>query len=120
MKQNSSTPEGFRNLRVLIPEDLHWRLRDLAHQSRMPFHQYILTRLSEATSPSPPTDQDDQRTSPDPPQTGESGLSPLSGHATPKPPDVGDESTNQESPPPGPGRQATPITPPNPTEQTTR
>ena len=46
--RSASTPAGFRNLRVLIPEELHWRLRDLAIQSRMTFQRYIVSWLGEA------------------------------------------------------------------------
>ena len=46
--RSASTPAGFRNLRVLIPEELHWKLRDLAIQSRMTFQRYIVSWLGEA------------------------------------------------------------------------
>jgi hypothetical protein len=44
----TSTPPGFRNLRVLIPEELHWKLRNLALESRMTFQRYIVSWLGEA------------------------------------------------------------------------
>ena len=44
----SSTPLGFRNLRVLLPEELHWRLREMANQSRMTFQLFIVSWLAEA------------------------------------------------------------------------
>lgn len=120
MKQNSSTPEGFRNLRVLLPEDLHWRLRELAHQSRMTFHKYILAWLSEAVPLSEDAGPPEQRTLPNPPQAKEPGPGSLRGHATPKSPKMGEESANPKPPPPGPGRQAASTTPPNLAEKTTR
>jgi hypothetical protein len=48
LTRGSSTPPGYRNLRVLVPSDLHGRLRNLANQSAMTFHQYILAWLAEA------------------------------------------------------------------------
>jgi hypothetical protein len=74
----TSTPEGFRNLRVLIPEDLHWRLRNLAHQSRMSFHRFIVAWLTEAfpLNPAPETRGTEEVPETDPGRAGNLGLGP--------------------------------------------
>lgn len=60
-RHSTSTPSGFRNLRVLVPENLHWHLRELANQSRMTFQHFIVSWLATAgplggdsMSPEPP------------------------------------------------------------------
>ena len=122
MSRASSTPAGFRNLRVLIPEDLHWRLRDLAHQSRMSFHKYILAWLSEAIPLNEDAGPSDRRRLPNPSPCNENGPGLLRGPASSHPQDhglPGDSAapfpqeakapTNQRSSTPEAGRQAVPI-----------
>lgn len=72
------TPSGFKNLRVLIPEDLHWRLRNLANQSRMSFHRFIVAWLSEAfpLNPAPGTPDTGESPGSDSEQTGDLGPGP--------------------------------------------
>lgn len=72
------TPKGFRNLRVLVPESLHWRLRRLATESQMNFQQFIVAWLSEAFPLNPP---------PSPPAPPEAPGSPPGKPRWPGPPD---------------------------------
>jgi len=124
MSRASSTPAGFRNLRVLIPEDLHWRLRDLAHQSRMSFHKYILARLSEAIPLNEDAGPSDRRPLPNPSPCNENGPGPLRGPSCSHPrahgfpgdpaapsPQEAKAPINQRSSIPEVGRQAAPYSP---------
>jgi hypothetical protein len=47
--RRSGTPPGFRNVRVLVPLDLHWRLSAFASQSRMNIPKFVLATLHNAT-----------------------------------------------------------------------
>lgn len=47
--RRSGTPPGYRNVRVLVPLDLHWRLASYATQSKMTMPMFVLATLQNAT-----------------------------------------------------------------------
>jgi hypothetical protein len=47
--RRSGTPPGYRNVRVLVPLDLHWRLSAFAVQSKMNIPTFVLATLHNAT-----------------------------------------------------------------------
>jgi hypothetical protein len=53
--RRSITPVGFRNIRVLVPVDLHWRLSSYASQSKLTLPAFVLAILDHATPITPPT-----------------------------------------------------------------
>lgn len=47
--RRSGTPPGYRNIRVLVPSDLHWRLASYASQSQLTMPAFVLATLQRAT-----------------------------------------------------------------------
>jgi hypothetical protein len=47
--RRSGTPPGYRNVRLLAPLDLHWRLSAYAVQSKMNIPTFVLATLHNAT-----------------------------------------------------------------------
>ena len=50
------TPPGMKNIRVVVPEELFYRLHDMANASRMRFIPYMRRFLEEAW-PYPPSNE---------------------------------------------------------------
>lgn len=48
------TPPGMRNIRVVVPEELFYRLHNMANASRMRFIPYMRRFLEEAWPYPPP------------------------------------------------------------------
>lgn len=48
--RSQGTPIGFRNVRVIVPQALHWRLLTYASQSQMSLPQFVVSWLEKATS----------------------------------------------------------------------
>lgn len=46
--RRSATPPGYRNVRVLVPVDMHWRLSSFASQSQMSLPAFVLATLRNA------------------------------------------------------------------------
>jgi hypothetical protein len=46
--RSAGTPHGFRNVRVLVPTDLHWKLRQMAAENRKNFQDFLASVLAEA------------------------------------------------------------------------
>jgi hypothetical protein len=47
--RRNATPPGYRNVRVLVPLDLHWRISAYAVQSKMNIPSFVLATLHNAT-----------------------------------------------------------------------
>jgi hypothetical protein len=51
--RRNGTPPGYKNVRVLVPQDLHWRLLTCASNERKSLPQFVLERLSAIASLDP-------------------------------------------------------------------
>lgn len=55
------TPSGFKNVRVLVPQDLHFRLQAYASQSHLSLPAFVVAWLNLATPLEPPTNRTGQQ-----------------------------------------------------------
>jgi hypothetical protein len=67
--RSHSTPAGYRNVRVIVPQDLHWKLMGFASESHMTLPEFVISWLERVTPLTPAVGPSSQRTKPDAPPT---------------------------------------------------
>src|SRR5262245_58527018 len=65
--RSHGTPPGYRNVRVIVPQDLHWKLMGYASQSHMTLPEFVVSWLERVTPLTSPAGPPGQPTNPDTP-----------------------------------------------------